>query len=197
MKLVRLANVRQGMVMVGSGAGARPGDWKLQLVESADIVNDHVCLEGLREVEVRRDARSEKHLLRPHDILITARSHTVKVALVPPHVSRTVAGATLLVVRAHRRYEGLAQFLWYYLSSTVGRARVAARLTATALPTLSVRALRDVPVPVPPWDRLSRTAVLIEAAEESRTAALEAVRLRHDVVRDAIIAAELAGETWG
>ena len=197
MKLVRLANVRQGMVMAGSGAGARPGDWQLRLVESADVVDDHVCLEGLREVEVRRDARTEAHLLRPYDILVTARSHAVKVALVPPEVSRTVAGATLLVVRAPDPGTGLAHFLWYYLSSTVGRARVAARLTATALPTLSVRALRDVPVPVPPRDRLYRTADLIEAAEESRAAALDAVRLRHDVVRDAIIAAELAGETWG
>ena len=196
MKLARLANVRQGMVMVGSGAGARPGDWQLRLVESADVVDDHVRLEDLREVEVRHDARTETHLLRPYDILVTARSHAVKVALVPPEVSGTVAGATLFVVRAPDPGTGLAHFLWYYLSSTVGRARVAARLTTTALPTLSVRALRDVPVPVPPWDRLYRTADLIEATEESRAAALDAVRLRHDVVRDAIIAAEVAGETW-
>ena len=182
------------IVMAGRGVGARGGDWKLHLVESADIVDDHLRLDELREIAVQRDARTEAHLLRPYDVLVTARSHAVKVALVPPDVSRTVAGATLLVVRAPDPVTGLAHLVWYYLSSTVGRARVAARLTATALPTLSVRALRDVPVPVPRWDRLSRTAVLIEAAEESRAAALEAVRLRHDVVRDAIIARAVARE---
>ena len=75
-------------------------------------------------------------------------------------------------------------------ATSTGRARVAARLTATALPTLSVRALRDVPIPARLWDdELYRFARLIEAAEESRAAAIEAVRLRHDVVRDAIFAA--------
>ena len=188
MDLTELADLRQGMVMAGSGAGARPGEWKLQLVESRDIVDDHLRIDELRDIEVQRDARTEAHLLRPYDILVTARSHAVKVALVPPNVSRTVAGATLLVVRAPDPGTGLAHFLWYYLSSATGRAWVAGRLTATTLPTLSVRALGELPVPVPPPDELYRLAELIEAAEESRAAALEAVRLRHDVVRDAIIA---------
>ena len=194
MNLVEIADVRQGMVMAGSGAGARPGDWGLRIVESADIVDDHIRLEDLRGIEVRRDARTEAHLLRPYDILVTARSHAVKVALVPPDVSRTVASATLLVVRAPDPGSGLAHFVWYYLSSTIGRARVAARLTATALPTLSVRAIEEVPVPVPPRDELHRIADLIGAAEESRAASLEAVRVRHDVVRDAIIARAVARE---
>ena len=143
---------------------------------------------------MQRDARTEAHLLRPYDVLVTARSHAVKVALVPPDVSRTVAGATLLVVRAPDSVTGLAHLVWYYLSSTLGRARVAGRLTATTLPTLSVRALGELPVAVPPPDELYRLADLIEAAEESRAAALEAVRLRHDVVRDAIIARAVARE---
>ena len=41
---------------------------------------------------------------------------------------------------------------------------------------------------------LSRLADLIEAIEASRDAAIEAVRVRHDVLRDAIIAAAVARE---
>ena len=189
MRLDELAEVRQGMVMAGRGAGARTGDWRLRLIESADIVDDQVRLDGLRTIEVRRGRRSEKHLLRPFDILVTARSPDAKVALVPPEVSRTVASVTLLVVRTPDPGTGLAHFLWYYLSSTIGRARIAARLTATALPTLSVGALEGLPVPEPPRRELSRFADLVEAAEASRAAAIEAVRMRHDVVRDAIIGA--------
>ena len=55
----------------------------------------------------------------------TARSHAVKVALVPPDVFRTVAAATLLVVRTPDPGTGLAHFLWYYLSSGRGRAELA------------------------------------------------------------------------
>ena len=178
--------------MAGRGAGARPGDWPLRVIESADIVDDRAALGGLRSVEVRRDSRSEAHLLQPHDLLVTARSQAVKVGLVPPGVSRTVAGVTLLVVRTPDPGTGLAHFLWYYLSSPQGRAEIVSRLTATSLPTLSARALGDVPVSVPQRAELSHLANLIEAAEESRSAALEAVRVRHDVLRDAIIAEALA-----
>ena len=194
MKLAEVADIRQGLVMAGSGAGARPGDWRLQLVDSADIVDDHLVLDELRDIEVLHDGRTEAHLLRPYDILVTARSQTVKVALVPPDISRTVAGATLLVVRTPDPGSGLAHYLWYYLSSSGGRARVVARLTASTLPTLSVRGLGELPVPVPPPDDVSRLTDLIEATEASRAAALEAVRLRHNVVRDAIIASATGEE---
>ena len=194
MKLAALADVRLGMVTVGRSAGARPGDWELQVVESADIVEDRLSLEALRSVEVERYVRTEAHLLQPYDVLVTARSQAVKVALVPGGVTRTVAAATLLVVRTPDPGTGLAHFLWYYLSSGRGRAELASRLTATSLPTLSVTALGEVPVPVPPPAELSRLADLIEATEVSRNATIEAGRVRHDVLRDAIIAEAVARE---
>ena len=71
---------------------------------------------------------------------------------------------------------------------------IASRLTATALPTLSAKALGEVPVPLPEPAELRHLASLIEATEASRDAALEAVRVRHDVVRDAIIASSAKEE---
>ena len=144
---------------------------------------------------VKRDIWSERHLLRPFDILVTARSQSVKVALIPPAVSRTVASSTLLVVRAPDPGSGMAHFLSYYLTSTRGRAEVAARLTATSLPALSAKALGDVRVMAPPATELRRLADLIETAAVARAAAFEAVRVRHDVLRDAIIAAIAAPAT--
>ena len=66
---------------------------------------------------------------------------------------------------------------------------MAARFTATSLPTLSARALGEVAVAVPSASELRRFADLIEATEASREAALQAVRVRHVVLRDAIIGA--------
>ncbi len=173
--------------MAGRGAGAQPGDWMVRVVESADIVDDRMHLEGLRETGIRRGARTVAHLLEPFDIVVTARSQSVKVALVPPGASGTVASTTLLVLRTHDPGTGLAHFLWYYLTSSHGRSEVAARYTTTTLPTLSARALGGMPVVVPPPGELRRLADLVEAATASRDAAVEAVRARHDVVRDSVI----------
>lgn len=85
---------------------------------------------GLREIAVHQSVRSEAHLLRPYDILVTARSNSVKVALVPP----------------------------------------------------------EVRVPLPPADQMRRLPELIDATEASRMTAMEALRLRHDRLRDSIIA---------
>ena len=89
---------------------------------------------------------------------------------------------------------GLAHFLWYYLSSGRGRAAITSRLTATSLPTLSAKALGEVPVPLRASRELWRMPDLVYAAEWSRETALEAVHLRHDVLRDAIIAEVAARE---
>ena len=166
--------------------------WELQVVESGDILDDRVTLEGLRIIEVRQSIRSRAHLLHPYDILVTARSHAIKVALVPPGVLRTVAAVTLLVVRTPDPGSGLAHFLWYYLSSGRGRAEITSRLTATSVPTLSARSLGEVPVPLPSSRELRLMPDLILESEWSRETALEAVRARHDVLRDAIIAEILA-----
>lgn len=190
-----IADVRQGMGTAGRAVGSRPGDWLIRVVESANILDDHLCMRGLSQIEVKRDHRSEAHLLEPHDILVTARSPAVKVALVPAGVNRTVASSTLLVMRTTDAGNGLAHFLWYYLTSTYGRAEVASRFTATSLPTLSARALGDVPIVVPDPDELRRLADLIEATEASREAAMEAVRVRHDVLRDSIMGAVAVPES--
>ena len=187
--LNELVDIRPGLALAGRGAGAQSGDWMVRVVESADIVDDRLHLEGLREIGIRRSVRTAAHLLEPFDILLTARSPSVKVALVPPDASRTVASTTLLVVRTADPGTGLAHFLWYYFTSSRGRSEVAARFTGTTIPTLSARALGKVPVVVPPPGELPRLADLVEAATASRDAALEAVRARHDVVRDSLMSA--------
>ena len=112
-----LADVYQGLARAGRGAGARAGDWKLRIVESSDLPDDGwLDTDGLREIGVAQGVRTERHLLRPFDVLVTARSGSVQVALVPPGVSRTVAGITLLVTRPREPESGMGHWLWYFLT---------------------------------------------------------------------------------
>ena len=177
------------MARSGRGAGLRRGQWSLRLAESGDIQNDGwLNLEGLREIEVPQNRRMERHLLRPFDILITARTGSVQAALVPTEVSRTVAGVTLLVVRAREPESGMGHYLWYFLTSAYGRSQLVKRLTVNrTITALSASAVAEVEVPVPSQRQLDRVVRLVEASEEAYASAVEAAMIRRETVRDSVI----------
>ena len=195
--ILDIAEVTQGLARVGRGAGARPGDWHLRMVESGDIPDDGwLDLSGLREVGVVQSMRTERHLLRRYDVLVTARSASLQVALVPPQVSRTVAGITLLVVRPRDPKSGMGHWLWYFLSSAHGKSQIYRRLTVNATVTsLSAANLSKVQVPVPSPRELELIARLVESSETAYETAIEAAMLRRSVLRDAIIAEIARNET--
>ena len=184
-----MAGVYQGLARAGRGAGARRGEWVLRVVESSDLRDSGwLDLEGLREVGVVQGVRTERHLLRPFDVLVTARSGTVQAALVPPEVSRTVAGVTLLVVRPKEPESGMGHWLWYFLTSAQGRAQIASRMTVTAtLKSLSAGSLGEIEAPIPSPRDLDTAARLVEASEAAYNSAVEAARLRRETLRDALV----------
>ena len=132
--------------------------------------------------------RTERHLLHPFDVLVTARSGSVQVALVPPSVSRTVAGITLLVIRPKAPESGMGHWLWYFLTSAYGREQLAKRVTvASTLRSLSAKSLSEIEVPVPLARELDVVARLVEASEASYTESVEAARLRRETLRDSVV----------
>ena len=61
-------------------------------------------------------------------------------------------------------------------------------MTVTAtLKSLSARSLGEIEVPVPSARDLDLVAQLVEASEEAYTGAVEAARLRREIVRDAVV----------
>lgn len=185
-----LANVAPGMGAIGRSPAARPGPWELSVVESADIESDRIVTssQDLRTIQVLQSSWTERQLLRPFDILVTARSRKVKAALVPAHTTRTVAAATLLVVRVAEPSSGLAHYLWYFLTSARGRALVEGQVRqGVTIPTLSASALAAIPLPLPDAAMLRGFPRLVDAAVAAHDAALEAARIRHDTIRDAIV----------
>ena len=184
-----IADVYQGLARAGRGAGARPGAWILRIVESSDLHDDGwLDLGSLREIGVVQSVRTERHLLRPYDVLVTARSGSVQVALVPPDVSRTVAGITLLVVRPEEPESGMGHWLWYFLTSTHGRVQLDKRMTVSAsLKSLSAKSLSEIEVPVPSSRKLDVVARLVEASEAAYAGSVEAARLRREALRDTLV----------
>ena len=183
------ADIYQGLARAGRGAGAQQGEWMLRIVASGDVRDDGwLELDGLREVGVVQSARTERHLLRPFDVLVTARAGFAQAALVPPDVSRTVAGVTLLVARPKLPESGMGHWLWYFLTSAHGRAQLAKRMTVSTTTTLlSARNLGEVEVPLPSPRELDLVARLVSASEAAYASAVQTARLRREALRDAIV----------
>ena len=193
--LNKIADSFQGIALTGRAAGVRQGHWAVRLVESGDIQDDGwLCLDGLREIDLVRSSRTERYLLQPFDILVTARSGSVQLAIVSPQVSDTVAGVTLLVLRARSPEPRMGLYLWYYLTSSYGRRQLVRRLTVNAtITSLSAGAIADVEVPLPSSRQLAQVASLVEISEEAYTAAINVARLRRETVRDSVIGEIVSG----
>ncbi|HVC32261.1 MAG TPA: hypothetical protein VNL16_02000 [Chloroflexota bacterium] len=195
-RLVRLgevATITQGMSVTGGDRdprrpceGARHGDWQVQAVGVGDVQDDRLVLEWLRTVDLARNVKTEKHVLRPEDVLVSARSTVVKAALVPSSIARAIADATLLVVRAEE--PDLGNYLWWFLTSTFGRRRVLGQMKgSTTLLFLSAASLAEIELPLPEAAELYRIADLVEVSERAYATATEAAQRRRAVFREVVI----------
>ena len=184
-----IANVTQGLSTFGRGAGVQPGEWKLRMVENSDVGDScWVGLDGLKEIQVELNQRTERHLLRPYDVLVTARGDCVQAALVPRDVERMVASVTLLVVRTHSPELGMGHYLWYFLTSSQGQAQLQRQLTVSpSVTSLSASNLSEVKLSVPSAQKLNQIARLVEASENAYAATLKAARIGRAAIRDSII----------
>ena len=77
-RLLDIASAFQGLALAERRAGARQGDWPVQISESGDVQDDGwLDLDRLRQIDLVRGRRTERHLLQPLDILVTARAGSV------------------------------------------------------------------------------------------------------------------------
>ncbi|MGI8549846.1 MAG: hypothetical protein ACR2PL_03455 [Dehalococcoidia bacterium] len=184
-RLGDITGITQGMSMSGRGAGAREGDWCVRAVSVGDIQDDCLLVEHAEQIQIERNLKTEKHLLRPGDLLVTARSSLFKAALVPPVIERTVADASLNVIRAGD--PSLTHYLWWYMTSPPVRQAMQALMSGATVLSLPARILAEQEIPLPPLRDLDRLADLVEASERAYAAAIEAAQLRRSLFRNAQI----------
>ena len=82
----------------------------------------------------------------------------------------------------------MGHWLWYFLTSTYGRAQIEKRLTVSSTVTsLSASSLGEIEVPLPTQRELNLVARLVEASEAAYNSAVEAARIRREAIRDSVI----------
>ena len=101
-QVLELADVSQGLARAGRGAEAREGGWMPRAPEAGDIEGGRLDADSLKEMGFIQNQHTEENLLRPFAVFVTVRSGRTGAALVPTHMSRTVASITLPVMRPKR-----------------------------------------------------------------------------------------------
>jgi len=184
-----VADVYQGLARVRPEPLPYSESWAVTLAESGDIREDGwLETDRLRNVGVSSRLLLDRHVLRPYDVIITARTGIIKVALVRPDVTRTVAGITLLVVRPRDPGHGMGHWIWFFLTSEQGREQLSRRMTVNSTTTsLSARSVAEIEIPVPSPRELDGIARLVEVSEDAYTEAMNAARIRRETVRDSLI----------
>ena len=128
----------------------------------------------------------DKYRVEPGDVLLAARSTSLKAAIVPPQLKGAVINATIIAIRCLEKME--PRLLAAYLGGSFGEALLRFICpSGTNQMNLTVTSLQVISVPVPPKDEQLKLVAMLEAADEAHHAATEAARLRRRLVREIVV----------
>lgn len=113
------------------------------------------------------------------DILLAARTTLMRCMVVPPELDGAVVSASVLAIRCNTALL-LPRMLMAFFEHPAGQAKLLGMSQSTTVQhSLTVRALRELDVPIPPIEVQRRMAGLLEAADAQREAAEESIRIRY------------------
>ena len=141
--------------------------------------------EGLVRVDLNgRDVT--RYQAKSGDLVLSARSTSLKMAIVPTALDGVVLNATLIAVRSMPALD--PRLLAAYLSHPNGQAALEAVVqSATIQMNLTVNALRELEVPVPSAKDQKRMVDLLSAADLAFESAVHAAQLRRRLANEVVV----------
>lgn len=128
----------------------------------------------------------DRYRVRAGDVLMSARSTSLKTAIVPPELEGTVINATVLGIRCLPVLEPRILVAW--LEGDVGRAALeASAQSGTSQMNLTLGAVAKITVPVPVVETQKQLAAILVAADEAYLAAIQAAEIRRRLAKDIIV----------
>ena len=126
----------------------------------------------------------KRYFLKASDILLAARSTSLRCAMLDAEMGAVFFNSTLLRIRCNPALLN-PEYLYAWLSHPVGRDAVAAvSRSGTAQMSLTVAGLKKLNVPVPPIDSQARLAELLSTARQAHSAAVTAAETRLSLARE-------------
>ena len=128
----------------------------------------------------------ERYRVAAGDVLISARSTSLKTAVVPSELAGKVINATLVGVRCLPDLEPRLLVAW--LNHPEGQAELAnISQSATTQMNITVAGLTEIEVPVPRVEVQRQMVQVLEAADEAYTAAVRAAEARLRLAREIVV----------
>lgn len=120
------------------------------------------------------------------DVLVPTRSTFFTAAVVPPELHGIVFNSTLIRIRCNDRLR--PRVLAAYLCHPAGLAAVEAISQSGAVQmNITVRAMRELLIPVPPRAEQERLASMLEAADSAYSAAVQSAERRRRLAGEVIM----------
>lgn len=145
--------------------------------------------ERLPEMYVSRNnpGRIDRYRVQPGDVIVSSRSTTLRVGVVPSAIQQVPINSTLLGVRCSP--ELLPELLAAYLRHPAGAAHLtAASQSGTMQMNLTASTLGEIPVPILPIAEQRELAHLLASADSAHDHAVAAAELRRQVAHDIVVA---------
>ena len=108
----------------------------------------------------------------------------MKCAIVPEWYEDVVASQNFIVIRLGQDSPLKVTLLYAFLRQPAIQDRFLNRTTGTTLPSLNIRDLESLVVPIPPQDMQPDLVRFVSAAEDQYRVAAELARLRHEESMD-------------
>lgn len=141
------------------------------------LERDGIDLSQMVGIDCERDLASYR--LRQGDILVAARSTTLKFALVPDSLTDVAINATLLAIRTDPALLDPRVLIAYLRTDHGTRALLSVSQSGSAQINLTSAALSELLVPVPALAEQARIGALYESAEDVFRVESELARRRH------------------
>jgi hypothetical protein len=168
-------------ILVRSGSRTEPA-----FVLGVRALSDNgIDLGQAKRVELPPDIR-DRYAVRAGDILVPARSTAWRAVEMPPCEETCVINATLIAIRVGTHLD--ARVLTAYLNHPEGAVAVdALTQSGTRQMSVTVKALKRVPVPVPSVDVQNRLRALLTASDEAWRSAIRSAQLRRELTAHAVV----------
>lgn len=173
MKLGELAQVQMGYPFRTRLEQDPAGDIAVIQMKDIDVANLVRVEEAIR---VSLPRGKSHHLLCPGDLLFRSRGQSNGAAQVAEGIGAAVVAAPLLRIRPR---SVLPEYLCWFLNSPLAQAQLAAVAVGTSVRMISVEALKDLEVPLPPETVQRRVAEAAALAEREHSVGTRIAEERH------------------
>jgi type I restriction enzyme M protein len=136
-------------VLPGARLGGRPNaEGNTPVIQGRDLTTSGVRVDDLVKVAVKEDSRGQLYS-EVNDILIQRIGIRPRAILVGSELAGVLVRDTVHVIRLREHLSHLSRYLVEFLNSDPGQVLLSLHIRGAGAPTLSLRDLRELSIPVP------------------------------------------------